>query len=140
MLCTCIRGSKTLLLLSGVFYNCQLLLLRCFSRVWLCATPQTVAHQAPPSLGFSRQEHWSGLPFSSPIKLLDSVSQILYILTEFSVCHSNNYWNKDVEIFKLYICPSLLAFLQIFWMTISLDKLIPLSLWNEWLLFFVLLF
>ena len=33
-----------------------------FSRVQLCATPQTAAHQAPPSLGFSRQEHWSGLP------------------------------------------------------------------------------
>ena len=31
-----------------------------FSRVRLCATPQTEAHQAPPSLGFSRQEHWSG--------------------------------------------------------------------------------
>ena len=36
-----------------------------FSRVRLCATPETAAHQASPSLGFSRQEHWSGLPFSS---------------------------------------------------------------------------
>ena len=44
-----------------------LLLLSRFSRVRLCATPQTVAHQAPPSLGFSRQEHWSGLPFPSPM-------------------------------------------------------------------------
>ena len=40
-----------------------LLLLSRFSRVWLCVTPETAAHQAPPSLGFSRQEHWSGLPF-----------------------------------------------------------------------------
>ena len=31
----------------------------------LC-TPWTIAHQAPPSMGFSRQEHWSGLPFPSP--------------------------------------------------------------------------
>ena len=30
-------------------------------------TPETAAHQAPPSLGFSRQEHWSGLPFPSPM-------------------------------------------------------------------------
>ena len=37
-----------------------LLLLSHFSRVWLCATPWTAAHQAPLSLGFSRQEHWSG--------------------------------------------------------------------------------
>ena len=44
-----------------------LLLLSCFSRVQLCATPWTAAHQAPPSLGFSRQEHWSGLTFPSPM-------------------------------------------------------------------------
>ena len=43
-----------------------LLLLSHFSRVRLCATPETAAHQASPSLGFSRQEHWSGLPFPSP--------------------------------------------------------------------------
>ena len=44
-----------------------LLLLSCFSRVRLYATLETAAHQAPPSLGFSRQEHWSGLPFPSPM-------------------------------------------------------------------------
>ena len=33
-----------------------------FSRVWLLATPWTAAHQAPPSMGFSRQEYWSGMP------------------------------------------------------------------------------
>ena len=42
-------------------------LLSRFSRVRLCATPETAAHQAPSSLGFSRQEHRSGLPFSSPM-------------------------------------------------------------------------
>ena len=36
--------------------------------VRLCATPWTAAQQAPPSLGFSRQEHWSGLPFPSPMQ------------------------------------------------------------------------
>ena len=44
-----------------------LLLLSRFSRVRLCATPETAAHQAPLSLGFSRQEHWSGLPLPSPM-------------------------------------------------------------------------
>ena len=44
-----------------------LLLLSRFSRIQLCATPWTAAHQAPPSLGFSRQEHWSGFPFPSPM-------------------------------------------------------------------------
>ena len=41
------------------------------SRVRLFATPWTVAHQASPSMGFSRQEYWSGLPFPSPGGLSD---------------------------------------------------------------------
>ena len=36
------------------------------SQVQLFATPWTVAHQAPPSIGFPRQEYWSGFPFPSP--------------------------------------------------------------------------
>ena len=50
-------------------YRCLtllLLLLSRVSRVPLCATPETAAHQAPRSLGFSRQEHWSGLPLPDP--------------------------------------------------------------------------
>ena len=41
------------------------------SRVQLFVTPWTVAHQAPPSMGFSRQEYWSGLPFPFPGDLPD---------------------------------------------------------------------
>ena len=41
------------------------------SRVRLFATLWTVAHQASPSMGFSRQEYWSGLPFPSPEDLPD---------------------------------------------------------------------
>ena len=37
-----------------------------FSHVWLFATLWTIAYQAPLSMGFSRQENWSGLPFTSP--------------------------------------------------------------------------
>ena len=37
------------------------------NRVWLLATPWTAAYQAPPSMGFSRQEYWSGLPLPSRI-------------------------------------------------------------------------
>ena len=44
-----------------------LLLLSRFSNVRLCATSETAAHQAPRSLGFSRQEHRNGLPFPSPM-------------------------------------------------------------------------
>ena len=45
----------------------MLLLLSRFSRVRPCVTPQTTVHQTPLSLGFSRQEDWSGLPFPSLI-------------------------------------------------------------------------
>ena len=41
------------------------------SGVRLFGTPWTVAHQAPPSMGFSRQGYWSGLPFPSPGDRLD---------------------------------------------------------------------
>ena len=57
---------RRLLLGRKVMTNLLLLLSR-FSCVWLCATPWTAAYQASPSLGFSRQEHRSGLPFPSPM-------------------------------------------------------------------------
>ena len=70
-LCLLCRGSLCLLLSYQTSILCLLLflllLLSRFSRVRLCVTPETAAHQAPPSLGFSRQEHWSGLPFPPPM-------------------------------------------------------------------------
>ena len=45
--------------------------MKSLSHVWLFATPWTVAYQASPSMGFSRQEYWSGLPFPSPGDLLN---------------------------------------------------------------------
>ena len=45
----------------------MLLLLSHFSRVQLCVTLYMAANQAPLSLGFSRQEYWSGVPFPSPM-------------------------------------------------------------------------
>ena len=44
---------------------------KALSRVWLFATARTVAYKAPPSMGFSRQEYWHGLPFPSPGDLPD---------------------------------------------------------------------
>ena len=46
--------------------------MKVLSRVRLFVTLWTVAYQAPPSMGFSRQEYWSGLPFPSPGDLPDS--------------------------------------------------------------------
>ena len=69
--------------LAGRFFTSEpllLLLLSRFSHVWLCATPETSAHQAPPSLGFSRQEHWGGLPFPSPFEPLEKSK--IYAMTK----------------------------------------------------------
>ena len=63
----CSPEIKRRLLLGRKVMTNLLLLLSRFSRVRLCVTPEMAAHQAPLSLGFSRQEHWSGLPFSSPM-------------------------------------------------------------------------
>ena len=54
--------------------------LRHFGCVRLCATPETAAHQAPPSLGFSRQEHWEWVA----IAFSDMCSYATLISTEYS--------------------------------------------------------
>ena len=53
---------------TGVGCHCllQCMKVKLLSRVWLFATPWTAAYWAPPSMGFSRQEYWSGLPLPSP--------------------------------------------------------------------------
>ena len=81
----------------------MLLLLSHFSRVRLCVT-QTTAHQAPPSLGFSRQEHWSGLHFFLQwIKVeVKSLSCVRLFLTPWTAAYQaplsmgfsrQEYWN-----------------------------------------------
>ena len=76
---------------------CLLLLLSHFSCVRLCATPQTAAHQAPPSLGFSRQEHWSGLPFPSPMNESEKWKWSRSVL-------SNSSWPHGLQPTRL-LCP-----------------------------------
>ena len=76
---TKIKKSRNLYLFvkSEKVWKCQLI-----SHVWLFATPWTAACQAPLSMGFSRQESWSGLPFPSPGDLPDlgSNPHLLHLL------------------------------------------------------------
>ena len=58
------------------------------SRARLLATPWTPAYQAPPSMGFSRQEYWSGLPLSSPTPQFKSFNALVL---SFIVQHSHPY-------------------------------------------------
>ena len=70
----------------AIFY---LLLLSRFSHVRPCVTLQTAAHQAPLSLGLSRQEHWSGLPFPSPMHacMLSCFSRVRLCATPWTAAH-----------------------------------------------------
>ena len=76
-----------ILLCGIVVWYFLLLLLSRFSRVRLCATPQTEAHQAPGSLGFSRQEHWSGLPFPSPMHESEKWKWSRLVMSDSSLPH-----------------------------------------------------
>ena len=81
-----------------------LLLLSCFSCVRLCATPEMAAHQAPPSLGFSRQEHWSGLPFPSPLSSAVSCNERIIEI---------NKQKEDISFFLLFVQ---IWFLRLAWL------------------------
>ena len=57
--------------------NLLLLLLSRFSHVQFCLTPEMAEHQVPLSLGFCRQEHWSGLPFPSPMHEREKCNKVV---------------------------------------------------------------
>ena len=69
------------------------------SRVQLFATPWTAAHQAPSSMGFSRQEYWNGVPLPSPDKQL--ISKIYNQLMQLKCGKINDrikQWAKEIDI------------------------------------------
>ena len=77
---------------SGPLLLLLLLLLSRFSRVRLCATPYTAAHQAPPPMGFSRQEYWSGVPLpSGPLLLFNSLFKMLICMNYLCILDVNLY-------------------------------------------------
>ena len=53
--------------------------MKSLSRVRLLATPRTAAYQAPPPMGFSRQEYWSGVPLPSPVPCFSLPSAVIVI-------------------------------------------------------------
>ena len=70
-----------------------------FSRARLLATPWTAAHQAPPPMGFSRQEYWSGVPLPSPVLGLDAVKSCTCEQVLFWECvHKFNLFHKSKKV------------------------------------------
>ena len=64
-----------------LFKHVQFSSVQSLSHVWLFANPWTVAHQVPLSMGFSKQEYWSGLPFPSPGNLPDPGIKLMFLLS-----------------------------------------------------------
>ena len=70
--------------------------MKTLSHVQLLATPWTAAYQAPPSLGFSRQEHWSGLPFPSPMQESEKWKWRLSVVSDSLWIKANWKWSNEM--------------------------------------------
>ena len=77
------------------------------SRVQLFITPWTAAYQAPPCMGFSRQEYWSGVPLSSPEVVnylrLKSLSGIYVVNSQFTVLDTDTVFSMSCNV-SFMIC------------------------------------
>ena len=126
--------------------------MKSLSRVWLFATPWTAAHQAPPSMGFSRQEYWSGLPFPSSgdlpdpgIKPTSPALQADALTSEPSYLYGLSQKNQDPQFIqfkkscnlklsqhmKLGILPyTFIHIIPCFIVNIQLNKCIHFALWT----------
>ena len=82
----------------GCHFLLQCVKVKLLSRARLLATPWTSAYQAPPSMGFSRQEYWSGVPLPSPEAVLDDVKGLLWFLPVLNGYLSVNYLYKGITL------------------------------------------
>ena len=124
-----------------------LLMLSRFSCVWLCETPWMAAHQASPSLGFSRQEHWSGLPFPSPLYSLGQDKSLCFnfifqymrmriepMLMDYCKDKVNHDWLK--ESIQAYFVVIIISVMYICLLSISLSRLSASGRKNSWHIYF----
>ena len=82
------------------------------SRVWPSATPWTAAYEAPPSMGFSRQEYWSGVPLPSPTSLSFTISwRLLKFISSWQLVMLSNYL---ILFYPLLLLPSIFPSIRIF--------------------------
>ena len=103
--------------------------MKSLSRVWLLATPWTAAYQAPPSMGFSRQEYWSGMPLPS----LKSRARLCNLVHWTSWAKSDSIWLGMMNLSNLYeyrviTCAAVLSH------SVVSDSLWPHGLWPASLL------
>ena len=97
------------------------------SRVWLFATPWTAAYQAPPSIGFSRQQYWSGVPSPSPENQWQLVKYNIYgFRFQFRFQLKFRFQSNQIWIWFQWIKESLTSSLSCLWPT-PLRQLVTLK-------------
>ena len=101
--------------------------MRSLSCVRLFVTPWAVAHQTPQSMGFSRQEYWSGLPLPSPVFSTNSHKTLVHQATPGKHSLSLNHWEEH----------TFLLIIQMF-ITMGIISSPFLFLWNNYLRYYVL--
>ena len=122
--------------------NMLLLLRSHFSLVRLCLTPETAAHQASPSLRFSRKEYWSVMPFliprDRPNSEIEPMSLVSSLLAGrfFTMCHPGRFSSvQSLSRVRLFATPWLAARQASLSITISRSSLAgsywPLRVWNH---------
>ena len=84
------------------------------SHVWLLATPWTAAYQAPPSMGFAKQEYWSGLPLPSPARHNSPSFAISWSLLKLMSTESMTPSNHLILCCPLFLLPSIFPSIRVF--------------------------
>ena len=103
------------------------------SRVWLLSTPWIAAYQAPPSMGFSRQKYWSGVPLPSPLdvfKMFLLVIKVIWFTTVIQFFKSNNrFWIFNIQALPFHHAyPSGMC-----WTTLSMFGVKEHDSWKGWI-------
>ena len=115
------------------------------SRYWLFETPWSVAHQAPPSMGFSRQEYWSGVPFPSPEDLpnpgIEPGSLALQADALPSELSGNSIWGGDLGFSFSFSAVERKHFMVCLWvgLKVKINRTVKFGLFLKLTLFLLLL-
>ena len=98
--------------------------MKSLSRVQLFATPWTAAYQAPPSMGFSRQEYWSGVPLPSP-KEISSLSHSIVFLYFFALIIEEGFLISSC--YSLELCLQMLISFLFFFLALIAKEIFLIS-------------
>ena len=101
-----ILQARTLEWVASSFSNAWKWKVKSLSRIRLLATPWTAAHQAPLSMGFSRQEYWSGVPLPSPIITWEALKSTYSVKTNTKLASRNKsrFQLKSIREIIVYVC------------------------------------